>query len=321
MEKIFQAFAESIMEEERRLLGEGFTVKIMEVPKNNGVVWTGLGISEKMDPVTTIIYLETYFSLYVQGEAIAGLAKEIYEDYKIHAALEGIPHQVTSLKDFDTVKKDIIYRLVNIKMNEKNLSQIPYLPITDLAVTFYTCLGNYKDGKLFSVITGAMMEYWGTSVDELFALAAENTRSLFPKRFGTMEEYLKEMGANGILPEFLPDGFPPSLHILTNQSCQNGAVAILYPDVLKQAAQELGDDLLILPSSIHEVILLPYHTGLILHDINQMIEEINQEQVAISERLSDHAYLYRYHSNELCPVLNGKENTPGFPLDRLYTDK
>ncbi len=322
MEKIFEAFAEKIREEEEKLLGEGFTTEIIKVPKNNGAVQTGLGITEKTSLVTTVIYLEEYFPLYIHGEPISGLAREIYETCQIQKAQREVKRKVDSMQDFSLARENIVCRLVNYKMNEKRLLQLPHILITDLAVIFYVYMGDYTDGRLFSVITNQLMGHWGTPPDGLLPLAMENTQRLSPVQFNSMGELLEEAGTGWQLPEE-PDSFLPGygLYVLTNTQRQNGAVSILYPGMLKQIAEKLEDDLVIIPSSLHEVILAPYQGGWMLNKIEEIIMEVNREEVALSERLSTHAYTYRQHSNQIHAVLNGKEVFPGFPLGQLCPDK
>jgi hypothetical protein len=45
---------------------------------------------------------------------------------------------------------------------------------------------------------------------------------------------------------------------MTNDRASHGAAAVLYENVLKQFADGIDRDLFILPSSIHELLLVPY---------------------------------------------------------------
>ena len=322
MEKTFEAFTEQIKEETEKLLEEGFTAGITEVMKNNGTVQTGLAITEKTGKLTTVLYLEQYFSLYMQGEPVKGLAKEIYETFQTQKALNEVEHRVPSIQDFSLSRENIVCRLVHFKMNEASLLQLPHIRITDLAATFYVYMGDYTDGRLFSVVTNQLMEHWGISLHEMLFPAMENTQRLSPVQFNSMEEIFKETGITQQLSEELGGLLSESgLYVLTNAQRQNGAVSILYPGVLKRVSEKLEDDLIIIPSSIHEVLLTPYQGGWMLDSMEKIITEVNREEVTLSERLSTHAYTYRRQGNQIHAVLNGKEALPGFPLSRLYPDK
>ena len=67
---------------------------------------------------------------------------------------------------------------------------------------------------------------------------------------------------------------------------------MLYPRVLKEFAESLGEDLIILPSSIHEVLLTPSNVSLPPEELNEMVQAINQSDVPAEERLSDHIYYF-----------------------------
>ena len=87
-----------------------------------------------------------------------------------------------------------------------------------------------------------------------------------------------------------------SINILTNTNRTNGAGVILYPNVLKEFAEEMGHDFYIIPSSIHETILLPM-LGDDWEALSQMVKEVNATQLAPEEVLSDHVYEYRRSKN------------------------
>ena len=78
--------------------------------------------------------------------------------------------------------------------------------------------------------------------------------------------------------------------VLTNNVQLNGAAALFYPGVMDQAAERLGGDFIVLPSSTHEVIMIPADGMTDFRSLEQMVKDINRSQVAPEERLSDHVY-------------------------------
>ena len=100
--------------------------------------------------------------------------------------------------------------------------------------------------------------------------------------------------------ECLPnEGAERNLLILTNRSGVYGASAILYEGVLKNIAQRLGSDLVILPSSVHEVILLPYEDERRMEGLERMVREINQTVLPEEEVLSDQVYVYNRETDKV----------------------
>lgn len=51
------------------------------------------------------------------------------------------------------------------------------------------------------------------------------------------------------------------------------------------------DKLVCLPSSVHEMIILPYEENGDMEVLNNMVAEINQNEVEPEERLTDRAYI------------------------------
>lgn len=82
-----------------------------------------------------------------------------------------------------------------------------------------------------------------------------------------------------------------NMYVLTNSIRTNGATCISYPDILKDFADKHQSDVYIIPSSIHEVILLP-EKDLEIDGFNQMIAEVNRKELDPTEVLSDHMYMY-----------------------------
>ena len=74
---------------------------------------------------------------------------------------------------------------------------------------------------------------------------------------------------------------------------------MLYPNILKNFAEQLDRDLVILPSSIHEVLLLPYDESILFRELSDMVSNINQNEVAVEDRLSNHVYFYSRTADEI----------------------
>ena len=89
------------------------------------------------------------------------------------------------------------------------------------------------------------------------------------------------------------------MYIMTNRQEVNGASVLLYDDVLQTFALKKKTDFYIMPSSIHEVILIPKSKSPDLKDLNEMINEVNETQVQEEEVLSDHAYYYEKNTHTL----------------------
>ena len=98
---------------------------------------------------------------------------------------------------------------------------------------------------------------------------------------------------------------PVPMYILTNEYKLNGAATILYRDVLEDFSKACDGDFYLLPSSIHEVILVPAKECNSFDEMTQMVQEVNETQVEAEELLADHAYYYSRKHQKL--ILSSEE--------------
>ena len=137
------------------------------------------------------------------------------------------------------------------------------------------------------------MEEWGYTLEELEKAASFNTPRLFPVSFRPIEELVRELIGEEIWRMDREDPSLIPMHVLTNQSKLFGAAAILYPQVLWAVSHTLQDDLYILPSSIHECIIVPMSVKCSRKELQEIVKEINETQVPKAEILSNHVFIYR----------------------------
>ncbi len=193
-------------------------------------------------------------------------------------------------RSFEKVRDRICYRLVGRDRNRELLEDMPHMGFLDMAVCFfYACQEDlFGDGAI--LIRNSHMERWGTDTSELFALAKRNTGRLFPWECRKLAEILDGDMDGLCAPE---DGWADvPMKVLSNDRGLYGAACMLYPGVLEGLAAEEGRSLYILPSSIHEAILLPDDGGLAPDELRAMVWEVNRTQVAAEEVLTDSLYYY-----------------------------
>ena len=171
----------------------------------------------------------------------------------------------------------------------------PFYRIQDLAVTFRVLAQKDEKGIATVMVTNAMMKQWGLTLEELKELACVNTPRLFPVRVEPLAK---------VLEDFLPPEHAESipLYVMTNSVGINGASCILYERVLENLASEWRTDIFILPSSVHEVLLLPVQKGFDKDYLEKIVRESNKTVVSQEEFLSDHVYFYVRKINEIMLV-------------------
>jgi len=285
----YKEFVEYIKMNAGYIAGEGGNITINHVIKNNGCEMDGLVIMEKGKDIAPTIYLDSLYELYTNGENIKNIIRQIEVIYEQNK--NNVTFDVNILKHFDTIKDKIVYKVVNYRSNEKLLEQVPHKRILDLAVVFYCLLDNEYGRSATALIYNNNLKNWNVTIDDVYKAALKNT--LLHSKISSMATLFEKCGVNVDGEEVdLKDYVPSDMYVLTNESKLNGAACILYENVLYDFAQKLGADLYILPSSVHEVILLPKLSMFEKDELVNMVKEVNTEGVAADEVLSDHVYEY-----------------------------
>ena len=303
----FEEFKNNVMENIKDFLPERYedaSVSLQEVTKNNDMQLTGLMVKTEDSNIAPNIYLEGFFEQYQDGRDMEDILQSIADVRVQHEMAQGF--DVSKLTDFDQVKDKIICKLVNEEMNANYLSDKPHTQMEDLAVIYAIDLGGGEGGRMSAPITQALMENYGITTEELHDIALQNLADS-KIEFKSMRDMLVEMMFPDGVPEndpmaamMLPpeDGMPP-IYVLSNADKLNGAAAVLDSKTMEDISEKLGGDFVVIPSSIHEVIVIPMNEDIDRGQIEGMIQEVNAGQVAPEERLSDHAYQYDSKEHEL----------------------
>lgn len=274
-------------------------VEISVVKKNNGVSKAGLSIREDEHDVSPLLYLDDYYIHYQNGELLENIIRNIRADYdkKVQMAAVKIPN----LQEFENIRGRVIYRLVNYEKNKEILEDCPHIRLYDLAVTFRWVARIDDVGVSTSLITNKQVKEWGVSVNDLVLAARQNTPRLFPAQIIDMEEMLAGMVSFILYPSDIP------MYILTNKQEPNGASALLYGDVLKDFANKKGADMYILPSSIHEVIMVPADRINDPTKLLSIVHDANTTVVSIGDVLSDSVYYYDRKTDHITEIVSDEK--------------
>ncbi len=287
-------FNERIKEIVERNLNPEVKVILQRVRKNNNVYLDGIIIQMPGSNISPTVYLDFYYKLHENGMSLEEVAARVLAEY-----YRGRPQKEVNLdffKDFDKVKDRIVYRLINAEKNKELLEEIPHIRLQDLAVCFYYAFSDKELGEGSITIVNKHVEWWNTNHQELMKLAELNTPRLFPGKCQNLREVVQ--GFYGNLPECMNDGVC-HLYVLTNTQQSYGAACILYKNKLDEIAERLGGSFYILPSSVHEVIVLPDSGEEMPEKLHHMIKEVNEFHLNADEVLSDYPYYYNYREKKL----------------------
>lgn len=289
----YQHFVE-LISNQLTLFLEGDTIAETHTSlKNNGVTRLGVTISDPDINISPTIYLEEFYKQYQNGVHLLDIIQDIMDIYK-EVRFEH-SWEIGELHKFDNIRQKVAYKLIHKKDNAQLLQDVPYITYHDLAIVFFLLMEISNSGSGTILITNEMTRFWDVTVEDLYQVASINTPHLLPADFKPMRTVVCEMLGTNCTEEDLADNH---MYILTNTIRQFGATTILYKDILEDISNELRDDFYILPSSIHEVIILPRRYSPSPENLDEMIVEINETQVSLDEVLSDHAYYYsRLHKS------------------------
>ena len=281
----------------------GMKASKYSVVKNNGMEKTGMILESDEYNIAPAIYLEEFFEQYQKGMSIDRIVNEILEFYEKVKVEED--YDVSQLSLYENVKKKVAFKLVNTEKNQQMLKEVPHIPLLDLSIVFYILIDVDEKGSATIQIRNEHIENWNVNVEQLYKDAKLNVKCLIPARLMCMQHVIEKLCdiSKGEEKDLLKAKFPPEnkefMYILTNSIHQFGAAVLAYPNILEMASRIIGEDFYLLPSSIHEVILIPKSKSPDLKDLNEMINEVNETQVQEEEVLSDHAYYYENNTHTL----------------------
>ena len=197
---------------------------------------------------------------------------------------------VQSITNYETAKNLLCFEVVGTEQNADMLANIPHTDVENMSMVYRLQLDSNEHGASTVLITNAMMEQYGVTKEQLHADAMENAPEIRPASFKTMAEVMAEM--MGMPVEMMPQDMAPPMYVATNEDKVQGAAVMFYPDFMDQAAKELGGDVFVLPSSVHEVLILPDDGKMSVEELRDMVTTINATEVSAQDRLTDSVYHY-----------------------------
>lgn len=259
--------------------GENVDISIRDVRKNNGVCKKACTVRYNDAQIAPTVYLDQYYDHYLHGEAVADSAENILRYCKCQTPEVTFPENF--FKDYSTVRDRLGIKLIGKKQNMAYLQDVPHIDFGDLAGVFFYLLEDPAFGNGMIMIRNSDLERWRMSAEQLYKEALENCPRMLPPVFRSLSDVLDVLQPAG-------EG---ELYLLTNEAALYGAAVILYPGLLQELADFIGGNYYVLPSSVHEVILLP-DKGEEAEGLLEIVAEINHTQVAEEEILIDAVYKY-----------------------------
>lgn len=282
----FEAFTEKMRELLGKRVGDGWEIRVHKALKNNGIKRTGIMLQKKGERYGSILYLEEAYEKYQDGmdveEAVDVLLDAPFgHDFEVEFDKK---FQAESFRDYSHVREHLCLRLINYGKNTELLEDVPHVRWNDLAVIFCYEIEAWKEGGAYIMIRNDHLAKWEETVDTLYEDALRNMKDGTPDDLFSLNDMFKKDMVPGM------EATPP-MYVLTNASRKFGAAVMLYSRKMKELADSVGSDLVILPSSLHEVLLLVDDEEKHIQ-WREMVGEVNRLMVEPEEVLSDNIYRY-----------------------------
>ena len=297
----FQEFVFYVKENIKQFLPDNMSdceVIIEQINKMN-VSYTGLVLRKPGNEGAYTINLDLLYGSFESAE------QAIHPDLIIQEMINHIPKTAPKFdkaifEDYEKAKERLFIRLGNIDASKEFLNGVPHQTMYDMAVTYHLMLDSDKNGSMTTAVTNQLMGQFCVSKEQLHKDALQNSVKLLPPQIMSLnEDYIKSM-LTGVQPTSVDfeDSLKhlsfedASLVILTNSERHNGASVLLYPEVMEKISFQADSDFYILPSSVHEVLLMKKSDFLNPNELQKMVRQINSTEVLPEDVLSNNVYYY-----------------------------
>lgn len=264
------------------------TVELNDVTKSNDEAHIGLVIRKEGSNMAPNIYLEDYYSDFQSGDTMEEIIDRI-ASVRILNDVDGI--DIENYTNLSLVRDKISCKLLNAKANELYLADKPHTKFLDLVVMYVINVSK----TMTMPITNSVLEQFGITKATLHKIAMKNLAKSASK-IESLQDVLKHLVGedNDLASE------DTGVTVLTNDEAKFGANLILDKGVMEAMSKRMGGDFIIIPSSIHEVLVMPMSFG--TEGLTDMIRTVNASSVDPIDVLSDHPYVYSAETKKVKTV-------------------
>ena len=233
-----------------------------------------------------VIYPDLYFDKYRKGSTFEEIVENVLDVIRY---TNEDTFNFDEISDYEKAKAHIVPRLVSFSGNEDMLERRAFVPYLNLAVVFIYVISSKEDELVSFAINDEQVRTWGVSRKKIFCDSIETSMKLFPPLIESIKE---------ALPLVRDEDFKP-FYVLTNSRKQYGAACVLYDNVLSDFADEIGESFYLIPSSVHEMLLIPESFNIDVREMKQMLIEVNDSVLKPEEVLSDRVYFFDMNSKSM----------------------
>lgn len=293
-------------------IGSGITYEQSTIHKNN-VNSKALIFRQEGKFASPTIYIDNYLNMEKSPEEIVDfIVRDVYEAFEI------APDITDEIFSSDYIKNNLYATVVNFEKNEDYLKSVPYEKFCDLAIVPRVRI----DDCASYVFTHALENQSLLTSEEVVEIAKRNTFSNDNFRLTTMKEVMAELTGVEVTPD-IENMVDNSMSIISTKNKTHGAIAMLDKKFMATVSEKFGSDLYILPSSIHEVIVIPKSPTIYPKDLEDMVRDVNNNESVLSPQdfLSNHVYEFRAKDKKVVMVLTNREKLLSNPEKTMAYEK
>lgn len=304
MEYTYEEFlSEFVREMESKLADYGMEVSIVNKMRNNGILEKCIKVDIpgcNMSPsIGTLSIYEHYREFDDMEKIVSALSNKIIEDKNRQI-------DTMSVLSKENILNSTYLMVINAKSNQKLLSETPHYFIAEGELAVIPRLNiSITDKSGFIILKNDLLPKLQMTGDEILQIAKLNTSSqnLFEIN-SLLSETMQAMTDNG---EDIADDFSeffteitPKAFVVTNKDKKLGACCLACPEVIGTAIEKMGFDCYILPSSIHEVILVEKKGNADeIEELRDMVKQVNRQSIPAAEILSDKVFVYNQKTKKI----------------------
>ena len=317
-----QEFAEDIKEKLYERGYDDVRISFNNVEKTNQN-YEAMSVVPEGSNVGVNFNIENAFANYEHTDDYAGVLASA--TMVIADGLDRAPAiDVSALMDYENMKEKLSVEVISADANADLLANVPHDRMEDLAVVYRFVMESSEDGRASILVTNNLMDRMGVSHEQLRADALENSPEIRPVVIMGMNEVMKEMIDPEVYEMFgIPDDAEETMYVATVPDKNSGAGVIAYQDFMDQAAERVGGDFFVLPSSINEILLVPDNGDMTADALRDMVKDVNAKEVSPEERLSDNVYHYdsKDHVFELAEKFEARQQEKKTEIDEKSEEK
>lgn len=290
----YEQFKKKVLEEFIGYLDNEFQdyqLKVNKVMKVNQVL-TGVCVAPPDPPrayAAPTFYIEYMYEEYKDGvpfPVIMANTARVMEN-----ALKGDKPKVPSFSA-RSILDNVVIQLIGLAGNEEYLEGLPHREFLDMAIIYRRLISFDECGVMSFIIDNDLAEYAKITEEQLYKKAYKNTGKLLKPVCRDMRSLLNDMSEGSDLPE-INDQEGPKIFVVTNEHKYLAATALLYPQVFEDMTGELGSDIIILPSSIHDLIVMSNDDHFEGAGLKEIVKDVNSNHMSKAEVLSSNVYRYK----------------------------